>query len=82
MGNQVEVTGEMDDGLYAMAATDGKERGILITNIGEEKQVETNLGNGYTAYLIDEKHFMTKKRMSVKKFTLKQYETLYIEKNA
>ena len=80
MENQIEVTGDLQDGLYAMGATNGTERGILITNIGEEKEIETNLGRGYTAYLIDEKHFMTKKRISVKHFKLKQYETLYLEK--
>lgn len=81
MKNQIEVSGDLGDGLYAMAATNGCERGILITNIGEEKEIETNLGRGYTAYRIDEKHFMTKTRVSVKKFKLKQYDTLYIEKN-
>ena len=81
MENQVEVTGDLCDGLYAMAATDGSARGILITNIGEEKTIETNLGRGYTAYQIDEKHFMTKKRVSLKSFKLKKYDTLYIEKN-
>ena len=80
MENQAEVTGDFGGGLYAMAATNGKERGILITNIGEEKEIETNLGRGYRVYAIDEKHFMTKKRISVKKFKLKQYDTLYIEK--
>ena len=63
-----------------MAAKNGDERGILITNIGEEKEIETNLGRGYTVYQIDEKHHMTKKRVSVKSFRLKQYDTLYIEK--
>ncbi len=80
MGNQVEVTGEPGDGLYAMAATNGTKHGILITNIGEEKEIETNLGRGYTAHVIDEKHFMTKKRISVNNFKLKQYDTIYIEK--
>ncbi len=78
--NQIEVTGDFKDGLYAMAATNGTKHGILITNIGEEKEIETNLGRGYRVYAIDEKHFMTKKRISVKKFKLKQYDTLYIEK--
>ena len=80
MEDQIEVTGDLGDGLYALAATNDKERGILITNIGEEKEIETNLGRGYVAYQIDEKHFMTKKRVSVKKFKLKKYDTLYIEK--
>ncbi len=81
LGGQVEVTGDSGDGLYTLAATNGTERGILMTNLGEEKIVETNLERGYTAYLIDEKHFMTKKRINVKNIKLRQYETLYLEKN-
>jgi hypothetical protein len=77
--NQVEVTGDITAGLYALAATNGKERGILITNIGEDKEVETNLGKGYTVYAIDEKHFMTKKRLNLKSFKLKKYDTIYVE---
>ena len=82
MGDQVEITGDRDNEVYALAATNGKDRGILITNLGEDaKEIETDLGRGYTAYAIDEKHFMTKKRISAKKFTLKQFDTLYLEKN-
>ena len=78
--NQAEVTGDITAGLYALAATNGKERGILITNIGEDKDVETNLDSSYTVYAIDEKHFMTKKRLNLKSFKLKKYETIYVEK--
>ena len=80
LGQEVETTGSDKDGLYALAATDGKTRGVLITNIGEEKTVETDLGAGYTAYRIDEKHFLTKTRVSTKSLKLKQYDTLYFEK--
>ena len=54
---------------------------MLITNIGDEKTVETDLGSGYTAYRIDEKHFLTKTRVSTKSIKLKKYDTLYLEKN-
>ena len=80
LGNQVEVTGDLGDGLYAMAAKNGEKHGILITNIGIDKQIETNLGRGYTVYRIDEKHHMTKTRVSVKSFKLRRYDTLFIEK--
>ena len=81
LGNAVEPTGD-GDGVYALAATDGKTKGVLIANIsGEEKTVETDLGRGYTAYRIDEKHMMTKTRITAKSIKLKQYDTLYLEKN-
>ncbi|MBP5610719.1 MAG: hypothetical protein J6X72_05220 [Clostridia bacterium] len=81
LGNAVEPTGD-GDGVYALAATDGKTKGVLIANIsGEENTVETDLGRGYTAYRIDEKHMMTKTRITAKSIKLKQYDTLYLEKN-
>ncbi len=81
LGSEAEVTG-CGDGLYALAATDGESCGMLIANIGEEKEVETDLGRDFTAYAIDEKHFMTPKRISAKKFRMKQYDTIYFEKKA
>ena len=82
LGNAVETTG-YGDGLYALAATDGKTRGVLIANIsGEEKIVETDLGSGYTAYRINEKRMMFKTRVSTKSIKLKPFDTLYLEKNA
>ena len=81
LGNEIEVKGDLSDDLFAIAATDGTQRGVLLANIGEEKIIETDLDRGYTAYLIDEKHFMTKKRISVRNIRLKQFETLYLEKN-
>ncbi|MBO7376216.1 MAG: hypothetical protein J6V01_03835, partial [Clostridia bacterium] len=80
LGNAIEVTGSGNDGLYALAATDGKTRGILIANIGEEKTVETDLGSGYRVYRIDERHPMTETRKNTRCLKLKQYETLYLEK--
>ena len=80
LGNAIEVTGSGNDGLYALAATDGKTRGILIANIGEEKTVETDLGSGYRVYRIDESHPMTETHKNTRCLKLKQYETLYLEK--
>ncbi len=80
LGTAVEARGSGENGLYALAATDGERRGVLIANIGEDKEIETDLGSGWTAYLIDDRHFMTKKRMSAGKFRIKQYETLYLER--
>ena len=40
------------DGLYATAATDGKDQAILLANIGEEKEVSLNLSGKYFAYAV------------------------------
>jgi len=49
LGTQAEVKGA-EDGLYATAATDGKENAILLANIGEAKEVSLNLSGKYYAY--------------------------------
>ncbi len=49
LGTQVEVKGA-EDGLYATAATDGKENAILLANIGEAKEVSLDLSGKYYAY--------------------------------
>ena len=51
LGTQVEVDG-LADGLYATAATDGKDNAILLANIGEAKEISLNLSCKYFAYSI------------------------------
>jgi len=80
LGSAVEVSGSGTDGLYAFAATDGSAKGVLITNIGDKKLVTTNLDADYTVYEINEQHFMTEKKLNCRRFTLGQYQTLYLEK--
>ena len=77
LGSEVRVDGA-GDGLYALAASDGKERGVLITNTGKEKTVTTNLDETFDAYVIDLDRHMTKIDLSKASFTLAQNETLYL----
>ncbi len=79
MGTEVEVKGD-GDRLYAMAATNGEERGVLIANIGEAKTVTTNLDAGYTVYKIDFDHHMTPVELDYNSFEMAQYETLLLKK--
>ena len=51
LGNQVKVEGA-GEGLYATAASDGKDSAILLANIGEEREVSLNLSGKYFAYAI------------------------------
>ena len=79
MGDEVEVTGE-GERLYALAATNGEERGVLIANLGEAKTVTTNLDAGYTVYRIDYDNHMTPVELDYKSFEMAQYETLFLKK--
>ncbi len=51
LGNQAEVNG-VGDGLYATAASDGKDSAILLSNIGEDKEISLNLSGEYYAYAV------------------------------
>ncbi len=51
LGTQVEVKGT-GEGLFATAATDEKDRAILLANIGEAKEISLALDGKYYAYAI------------------------------
>ncbi len=51
LGTQAEIKGA-GDGLYATAATDGKENAILLANIGEDKEISLDLAGKYFAYAV------------------------------
>ena len=80
LGDEVEVVGE-GDGLYALAATNGEENGVLIANpSAEAKAITTNLEDGYTAYLIDFDNHMTLVELDCGSFELGASQTLYLKK--
>ena len=49
LGTQAEVKGA-EDGLYAVAATNGKDNAVLLANIGEAKEISLDLSGKYYAY--------------------------------
>ncbi len=51
LGTQVAVEGA-GEGLFATAATDGKDNAILLANIGEAKEISLALDGKYYAYAI------------------------------
>ena len=79
MGTEVEAKGDGEK-LYAIAATNGEEKGVLIANIGEAKAVTTNLEEGYTVYKIDFDNHMVPVEIDYNNFEMLQYETLFLKK--
>ncbi len=80
LGKQVacHVDGE---GVYAMAATDGSARGMMIANIsGEDQTFHTNLPEGMKAYRIDENHHYTPVEKDLSEFVIENY-TVYVIKD-
>ena len=79
LGDEVSVEGA-GDRLYAIAATNGEENGVLITNTGDPKTVTTNLEDGYTVYKIDFDNHMTPVELDYKNFEMAKCETLFLKK--
>lgn len=79
MGTQV-AGGVRENGIYAVAAVDRENsdrKGVLLTNVGGEQTITTNLSNDFIAYRIDEKHGMTRESIDPAHFVMQPYDTLY-----
>ena len=78
LGTQAECISDTE-GLYAVAATDGEKKALMIANISGEDQALAINQEGGKVYLIDETHFLTLTHRNSASFTLKKDETIYIE---
>lgn len=82
MGTQVKCESDTQK-LYAVAATDGENKGIMISNTaGEDKEIETNLEDGFSVYLVGGEKELEKTELDAKKFTLKENCVAYICKES
>ena len=81
LGNQTQCICEQE-GVYAVSATDGEKKAVLIVNALEESvEITTNLSGDFTAYLLDETHHLTPVALNAEAFELKAYQVLLL-KNA
>ena len=78
LGTQVSCTVE-EEGVYAIAATNGEEQAVLIANIGADTLLTTDL-QGYTVYLVDETHPMEAVEWDSASFTLRENQTVLLKK--
>lgn len=78
LGKQAECISDTG-GIYAVAATNGEKKALMIANITGEDQTLTINQEGGKVYLIDETHFLTLTDRNSAAFTLKKDETIYIE---
>ena len=79
MGHQVAC--EWDDRkMYAVAATDGEKKAVLIANTsGYDRAVTTNLGRDMKVYLIDEEHLYEATDLDPASFTVKGNQVVFIK---
>ncbi len=78
LGNQVECIAD-EAGIYAVAATNGHEKGVMIANIGEDRVLKTNLSD-FEVYLIDGEHSFTLTDWNSEEFPLKKEQIIYMKK--
>lgn len=76
--NEVQCNCEQE-GVYALAAQDGEKRAIILSNIGEDVEITSNLPDGFCAYMIDYDHFITETELDPKEFVLKENTVVLIK---
>ena len=78
LGTEIETYSDNED-VYVLGASDGKETGILIANVGEDTQINLNKSQSATAYIIDKEHMYKKTDINLSCFELKKNQVVYIE---
>lgn len=81
LGTQAEVT-VSGDGLYAVAATDGRTNGVMIANTGAARVLSTDLPAGMHVYAIDPDHRMTEIGLSAPELEIGENQVLYVSSEA
>lgn len=82
--NQAECIWEnRDEGLYALAATDGKEKAAMIVNHSNKPQeICLHTEENFDVYLLDREHFLTESSLSANCFTLAANQVALIKNHA
>lgn len=78
LGNEVECSA--GDDVYAIAASDGERKSVILSNIGSDTKVELALPSGFYVYILDKENLITKTELNPNEFTLRE-NTVAIIKN-
>ena len=74
LGDQTACRWE-EEGIYALSATNGEERAVMIVNDTEEdREICTNLDPAFRLSLVDEEHFLTEVDASPARFVLRAHQ--------
>jgi len=68
------------DNVFAVAATDGERKSVIISNIRKDVDIEMNVSDEFSVYIIDADNFITKTDLNPKSFVLKE-NTVAVIKN-
>lgn len=69
-----------EDSVFAVAATNGEKKSVILSNVKKDIEIETNLSDDFYVYLIDAENFIAKSDLNPKSFVLKE-NTVAVIKN-
>ena len=78
LGTQVAASCDNED-VYMTAAVGNGKKGVLIANLGEDTEVTTNFADAAAVYTVTADHTFAPIEADAARFTLKKYQTVYIE---
>ncbi|MBQ7934745.1 MAG: hypothetical protein IJ333_00105, partial [Clostridia bacterium] len=79
LGNQVKCDCE-EESLYAMAATNGDKKAVLIVNHSEQnRDISLNVDHTFAAHLIDETHALEKTEFNPVFFPIKANQIVLVK---
>ncbi len=77
LGTEVKVEG-LGEGLYATAARDGEKKAILLSNIGEAKELSLDLEGKYFAYAVTDDTRMKPVKINPAAFTVEKETFVFL----
>ena len=79
LGQQVQCD-VSDENVYAVAATDGEKKAVLISNYSEEgKTLNVELDDSFTVYILEKDRFLEKSEQTAKNLKLESYQVALIK---
>ncbi len=79
LGQQAECIIE-EEGIFAVAATDGEKQAVMISNIGEDVTLTTGL-SGFDVYLADGEHPLEKLDLNSRQFKLRANQIALLKRD-
>ena len=78
LGNEAECICH-EEGIYALAATDGEKKSMIISNTKADTEVRIALPDGFSVHMIDIDNLFTKTDLDPKQLTLKENSVIVIK---
>lgn len=78
LGKQIKATSDNND-IYVLGATDGKSKGAVIVNMGEDIDIKLETDTNFRAFLISEENLYIEIKFDKNKHRILKNNILYLE---